>query len=243
MEVVQMKKGGKVKRRRAKQPTQTQRQVVNINMGGGGRGGATIGSTHTFSQQPPQFYNAIREVPNQPVNYGNNPFKVSVGVGTSIGEATVPEGRAPVPNPNAPLSMRSNPDPYAPKMIPQTPPRGRGRGQPKLSLPMTFVPRRAMPEITPASSSASAEHHTDDVRPPASLAFAEPHDENRLTIGDSGLSPQASSSVDAGAMMAQLPRRGRPPKEAGAPTAPYNKSEGYIPPKYRPTPSGMTMTP
>jgi hypothetical protein len=213
MEVIQMKKGGKVKRRRAKpkQPTQTQRQVVNINMGGGG--GARIGSTHTFSQ-PPEFYHAIREIPNQPVNYGNNPYRVSVGVGTSVGEATVPEGRPPVPDPLAPLSMKSNPSPFEPRLMPRTPPRGRGQGQPKLSL---TLPRRPSPSSPPS---------------PSAIASAEPHDYFRAAMPEVGaVAAQASSSASAAALGTQLPRvvspRGRPRKEAGEPTAPYRRTAPY----------------
>jgi hypothetical protein len=243
MEVVQLKKGGKVKRRRAKakQPLQTQRQVVNINMGRGGGGGAMIGSTHTFSQQPPMFYNAIREVPNAPVNYGDNPFRVSVGVGTAVGEAQIPESGVSQkrPEPNAPTSIVSNPNPMAPRLLPITP--ARGRGQLSYKRQSQGVPRRAIsPSASVASSSSGYPgEQYDDIRPPQALAYAEPHDEYKMSE-QGEVAATASSSAAAGAMGAQLPlpllpKRGRPPKLPGAPTAPYTKSEGFIPPKYRAT--------
>jgi len=256
MEVIQMKKGGKVKRRRAKQPLQTQRQVVNINMGRGGGGGAMIGSTHTFSQQPPQFYHAIREVPYQPVNYGNNPFRVSVGVGTAVGEAQIPESGVSQkrPDPNAPTSIVSNPNPMAPRLLPVTP--ARGRGQLSYKRTSQGIPRRKLPEfdesalfsqsLTGASSSASGyypgeQHH--DIRPQQALARTEPHDDYKMSE-QGEVAATASSSASASGMGAQLPqpllpRRGRPPKLPGAPTAPYNKGEGFIPPMYRQTKGGQ----
>jgi len=241
-----MKKGGKVKRRRAKQPLQTQRQTVNIRMGGGG-GGAMIGSTHTFSQQPPQFYHAIREVPYQPVNYGNNPFKVSVGVGTAVGEAQIPESGVSQkrPDPNTPTSVVSNPSPFAPRLLPITP--ARGRGQLSYKRQSQGIPRRAISPTASVVSSSSGypgEQH-DDIRPQQALARAEPIDDLRLQMSEQGeVAATASSSAAAGAMGAQLPqpllpKRGRPPKLPGAPTAPYNKGEGFIPPMYRQTKGGQ----
>ena len=219
-------------------------------MGRGGGGGAMIGSTHTFSQQLPMFYNAIREVPNAPVNYGNNPFRVSVGVGTAVGEAQIPESGVSQrrPDPNAPTSIVSNPNPMAPRLMPVTP--ARGRVQLSYRRQSQGVPRRAIsPSASVASSSsgypgavaaspAYPGEHDEDIRPPQALAYAEPHDEYKMSE-QGEVAATASSSAAAGAMAAQLPqplvKRGRPPKLPGAPTAPYMKSEGYIPPKYRAT--------
>ena len=213
MEVVQLKKGGKVKRRRAKpkQPLQTQRQTVNIRMGGGGGGGAMIGSTHTFSQ-PPQFYHAIREIPNQSVDYGNNPIR----------------GAIPNQEPVAPTSVVSNPPINAPiqlvptkttqKLAPHTPSRGRGQGFPKLSLTLPRKPIASSPSSPPS---------------PSAIASALPHDYYRAAMPEVGaVSAQASSSASAAALGAQLPkvvspRRGRPIREAGAPTAPYRRTAPY----------------
>jgi hypothetical protein len=225
MEVVQLKKGGKVKRRRAKAkaPLQTQRQTVNIRMGGGG-GGAMIGSTHTFSQ-PPMFYNAIREIPNTPVNYGDNPIR----------------GQIQNADPVSGTSVMSNPQPMAPLQLMPTapPPEGRGKGKAKfrMSLPSeSFVPRRVV-------GSSPEREHSDDIRPrPAEIARAEPAEDIRLAMTPQGVSAQASSSASASGMEAQLsrplgsPLRGRPPREAGAPKASYTKSEKWYQSRGLPTP-------
>jgi hypothetical protein len=114
MDVIQMKKGGKVKRRRATK-AMIQKVNVKVNVGGASRGGGFIGSTSSFSQ-PPQFYQTIREVhAPQPLG-GNNPQHLLGGAGYSMGKAGRPEGLLQVkPDPNAPLSIKSNPDPVAPK--------------------------------------------------------------------------------------------------------------------------------
>jgi hypothetical protein len=232
MEVVQLKKGGKVKRRRAKakakQPLQTQRQTVNIRMGGGG-GGAMIGSTHTFSQ-PPMFYNAIREIPNTPVNYGDNPIRGQIPNADPVSGTSVvsnPQTMAPIP-----LNPNKTPQPL------NTPVR--------LFAPRGYIPRRQIapsPQRSPSTAKSVFAEHTDDIYPAPPLARAEPHD--TYNISEQGaVAATASSSASASGMEAQLVKplsnpRGRPRKEAGAPTAPYNKSEGYIPPKYRPTQGGQ----
>lgn len=179
-----MKKGGKVKRRRAKtrQPTQSQRQVVNINMGGGGGGGARIGSTHTFSQ-PPEFYHAIREVPNQPVNYGDNPIR----------------GKIPNQEPVAPTSVVSNPNPLAPKTLITAPPPPSYKRNPASRVGF-FSPEAVRP--------TSTAEFTDDRRRREFLATAEPHDDRRVAMPETGgMTPQASSSATASGMSGQLPRR------------------------------------
>jgi hypothetical protein len=227
MEVVQLKKGGKVKRRRAKakQPLQTQRQVVNINMGRGGGGGAMIGSTHTFSQQPPMFYNAIREIPNTPVNYGDNPIRGQIPNADPVSGVSVvsnPQTMAPIP-----LNPNKTPEPLA---------------KPVRLFSPNYVPRRKIapsPKRSPSTAVSVFDEHTDDIRPTPPLARAEPHDEYKMSE-QGAVAATASSSASASGMGAQLAQplsnpRGRPRKEAGAPTAPYNKSEGYIPPMYRPT--------
>jgi hypothetical protein len=110
-----VKKGGKVKRR----PRATMVQKVNVKVNiGSSRGSGMMGSSHTFSQNPPQFYKTIREVPNPQPLGGNNPRHLLQGAGYSMGEAGRPEGLLQVkPDPNAPLSIKSNPDPVAPKQF------------------------------------------------------------------------------------------------------------------------------
>jgi hypothetical protein len=227
MEVVQLKKGGKIKRRRvrAKAPLQTQRQTVNIRMGGGG-GGAMIGSTHTFSQ-PPQFYHAIREIPAPQVIQGDIPIR----------------GQIPNADPVSGTSVMSNPQPIAPIRLMPTAPlpeaQGRGKGKSKFSMSLPsrdFVPRRVI-------GSSPEREHSDDIRPPPEeIARAEPAEDVRLGMTPQGVSAQASSSASASAMGAQLsrplgsPLRGRPRKEAGAPTGSYTKTAKWYESRGLPTP-------
>jgi hypothetical protein len=114
MDVIQMKKGGKVKRRRPR-ATKAMIQKVNVKVNvGASRGGGFIGSTSSFSQ-PPQFHQTIREVHAPQPFGGNNPRHLLGGAGISQGENTKPEGiRQFNPDPLAALSMKSNPDPMAP---------------------------------------------------------------------------------------------------------------------------------
>jgi hypothetical protein len=227
MEVVQLKKGGKVKRRRAKakQPLQTQRQTVNIRMGGGG-GGAMIGSTHTFSQ-PPQFYHAIREMPAPQVIQGDMPIR----------------GQIQNADPVSGTSVMSNPQTIAP--IPLNPNKTPPINPVRLFAPRGYIPRRPItqsPQRSPSTAKSVFTEHTDDIYPAQPLGD-EPHDEYKMSE-QGAVSATASSSASASGIGAQLVKplsnpRGRPRKEAGAPTAPYNKGEGYIPPKYRQTKGGQ----